>query len=168
MQPDLRSTDNELSTKVELGHSWATLGTQLGHFGEWPNKEPNKEDIQMTERLPRIRLDSRHDEDLIGWLAELNHLPFGTKGQIIKQTLRRGLGVSSQQTKKPTTEAFDSQELLSDIRRVVEATLESVISRLSITPLTTDPRLSVPDEIDALLDDFGANLMMLDEEEDDA
>ena len=117
-------------------------------------------------KLPRVWLYEKQDRDLIGWLEELDRQPYGTKGQIIKQTLRRGLGLSS--STKGSDASFDSQELLSDIRRVVEATLESVISRLSITPLTAAPSLDMPDEIDALLDDFGANLMMLDEEEDDA
>lgn len=117
-------------------------------------------------KLPRIWLYENKDRDLVAWLEELDRQPYGTKGQMIKQTLRRGLGLSS--STKGSDVSFDSQELLSDIRRVVEATLEGCLSRLSITPLTTTPSLDMPDEIDALLDDFGANLMMLDEEEDDA
>ena len=117
-------------------------------------------------KLPHVWLYEKQDRDLIGWLEELDRQPYGSKGQMIKQTLRHGLGLSS--STKGSDVSFDSQELLSDIRRVVEATLEGCLSRLSITPLTTAPSLDVPDEIDALLDDFGANLMMLDEEEDDA
>ncbi len=124
----------------------------------------------MNQRLPRIRLDLRHDEDLISWLTELERLPFGTKGKIIKQTLRRGLRLTESSTKQTDPSTFDTGELLSDIRRVVEASLESVISRLSISPLPALPHTSrpVPDEIDTILDNFGASLMMLDEEEDDA
>ncbi len=125
-------------------------------------------------KLPHVWLYEKQDRDLIGWLEELSSQPYGTKGQIIKQTLRRGLAISpstkGSHTQRGSCASFDSQELLCDIRRVVEATLESAISRLSISPLSALPINPVPDgidEINTMLDDFGASLMMLDEEEDD-
>ncbi len=118
----------------------------------------------------RVRLYPDQDEKLLSWLEELDKLPFGVKSQTIKETLTRGLNMNSCSTaiNQGSNIAVDTGELLSDIRRVVEASLEGCLSRLAITPLTALPITPVPDEIDALLDDFGANLMMLDEEEDDA
>ena len=117
----------------------------------------------------RVRLYPDQDEKLFIWLEELNKLPYGEKSKAVKETLLRGLNLDGRSAAYNcgTTAAFDTGSLLSDIRRVMEATLESAISRLSITPLTAHPQ-STPDDahaIDALLDDFGANLMMLDEED---
>lgn len=117
----------------------------------------------------RVRLYPDQDEKLFTWLEELNKLPFGVKSKTVKETLRRGLNLDSRSAalNQGANVALDTGELLSDIRRVMEATLESAISRLSITPLTAVPQTSPDDEneIDALLDNFGTNLMMLDEDD---
>ncbi len=68
-------------------------------------------------RLPYIRLTVGQDDDLITWLTQLESLPYGTKGQTIKQTLRRGLGLTESSKKQTDTSSFDTGELLSDIRR---------------------------------------------------
>lgn len=117
----------------------------------------------------KIRLYPDQDALLLDWLEELDQLSYGVKSKTIKETLLRGLNldVRTPGASSGTNAAFDTGELLSDIRRVMEATLESAVSRLAITPLTAVRQPNVPepdDAIDALLDDFGANLMMLDEE----
>lgn len=123
-------------------------------------------------KVLRIRLYPDQDDKLLTWLEELDELPFGAKSQTIKETLLRGLGVNSGQPKTAvasitTNVAFDTQELLSDIRRVVEASLESALAHL--------PQLASPEppsderaEVDAILDDFAVNLMLSEEEDDES
>ncbi len=66
-----------------------------------------------------------------------------------------------------TNVAFDTQELLSDIRRVVEASLESALAHLPQLA-SSEPPSDERAEVDAILDDFAVNLMLSEEEEEDS
>ena len=100
-----------------------------------------------------LRLHPDRDADLIRWLAILDDLPFGQKGQAIKETLRRGLG----QTPEPEP-TLTAEALLADIRAVVENAVEQALASASI--ITPSPAPDETDETDALLDQLGDQLML--------
>ena len=98
-----------------------------------------------------LRLHPDRDADLIRWLASLDDLPFGQKGQAIKEALRRGLG----QQPEPV---LDAERLLVDIRAVVESAVQQALaSGITIIPSST---ANDTDETDALLDQLGDQLML--------
>ena len=98
-----------------------------------------------------LRLHPDRDADLIRWLASLDDLPFGQKGQAIKEVLRRGLG----QQLEPT---LDMETLLADIRAVVESAVQQSLAhaKIIIHPIESDES----DETNALLDQLGNQLML--------
>ena len=98
-----------------------------------------------------LRLHPDHDADLIRWLAGLDALPFGQKGRIIKETLRRGLG----QEQKA---AIDAEALLADIRAIVEVAVQQALANATIVSEPHSPNET--DETDALLDQLGDQLML--------
>ena len=98
-----------------------------------------------------LRLHPDRDADLIQWLATLDDLPFGQKGRIIKEALRRGL----EQTPEP---ALDAETLLVDIRAIVEGAVQQVLASADIISQASIPDNT--DETDALLDQLGDQLML--------
>jgi hypothetical protein len=97
------------------------------------------------------RLHPDQDADLIRWLASLDDLPFGQKGRVIKEALRRGLG----QEQKAS---LDAEALLAHARRVVEVAVQQALT--SATLLSNPHPPDETDETDALLDQLGDQLML--------
>ena len=98
-----------------------------------------------------LRLHPDHDADLIHWLASLDALPYGQKGRVIKEALRRGLG----QEQKAS---LDAEALLADVRTVVEVAVQQALA--SATILSNHHPPDETDETDALLDQLGDQLML--------
>ena len=98
-----------------------------------------------------LRLHPDHDADLIHWLASLDALPYGQKGRVIKEALRRGLG----QEQKAS---LDAEALLADVRRVVEVAVQQALANATILSNHHPP--DETDETDALLDQLGDQLML--------
>jgi len=98
-----------------------------------------------------LRLHPDHDADLIHWLASLDTLPYGQKGRVIKEALRRGLG----QEQKAS---LDAEALLADVRTVVEVAVQQALA--SATILSNPHQPDETDETDALLDQLGDQLML--------
>ena len=98
-----------------------------------------------------LRLHPDHDADLIHWLASLDALPYGQKGRVIKEALRRGLG----QEQKAS---LDAEALLADVRTVVEVAVQQALANATILSNHHPP--DDADETDALLDQLGDQLML--------
>ena len=98
-----------------------------------------------------LRLHPDHDADLIRWLASLDDLPYGQKGRIIKEVLRRGLGQDQKET-------INAEALLVDIRAIVEVAVQQALTNITI--LTPSHFPDETDETDALLDQLGDQLML--------
>ena len=98
-----------------------------------------------------LRLHPDRDADLIRWLASLDDLPFGQKGRVIKEALRRGLG----QTPEP---ALDAETLLADIRAIVASAVQQAMASAANINQASIPDNT--DETDALLDQLGDQLML--------
>jgi len=106
----------------------------------------------MTQfRKLTLRLHPDRDADLIRWLASLDDLPFGQKGRVIKEALRRGLG----QTPEP---ALDAETLLADIRAIVASAVQQAMANAAI--INQAPTSEDTNETDALLDQLGDQLML--------
>jgi hypothetical protein len=100
-----------------------------------------------------LRLHPDHDADLIHWLASLDALPYGQKGRVIKEALRRGLG----QEQKAS---LDAEALLADLRTVVEMAVQQALASATILSSHPHHQSDDPDETDALLDQLGDQLML--------
>ena len=98
-----------------------------------------------------FRLLSGQDDDLITWWKSLDDLPYGSKGQTIKDVLRKGLGISElgclgagelgsrdaapllPGSHAPILPSSPAQaELLLDIRRVVEAAVVETLNQAHV------------------------------------
>lgn len=107
----------------------------------------------------KIRLYPGHDDDLIRWQAQFDDQPYGVKTQAIKEALRRGIGAISLDA--PSASALD----LAELRQVVEAAVGQALARFEVQVSRTVVSSPVEDEeTEALLDDLGAALMVVDEE----
>ncbi|MBA3533237.1 MAG: hypothetical protein H0T73_15060 [Ardenticatenales bacterium] len=96
-------------------------------------------------RLPYIRLLPGQDDDLIAWLATLEGEPHGVRGQHYKQIVREGLRVcgglpwsGSGHGPVPPATPLDTEALLGDIRRVMEAVLKTALARGTVLVTSTD------------------------------
>ena len=120
----------------------------------------------------KIRLHPGQDDDLIPWLKQLDHQPYGVKTQAVKGALRRGLGTERVQTVAPPPAhehpADLSRQSLVEIRQVVEAAVTSTLSRFACTleaggvaggATTTEE----DDPVEDLLDTLGKALVLDDE-----
>lgn len=107
----------------------------------------------------RIRLYFDTDDDLIDWLDSLDEQPHKTKNQGVKEALRRGIGAIPDQSPGPVaaTVAWD----LADVRRVVEAAVETALARLG-GQVATSVAPSEDDEAEGLLDALGESLVLKD------
>jgi hypothetical protein len=121
----------------------------------------------------RIRLYFDTDDDLIDWLDSLDDdavpsAPHRTKNQGVREALRRGIAAAQGQPSGPVaaTAAWD----LSDVRRVVEAAVETTLARLGgqvATPALREANVSTvapseDDEAEGLLDTLGESLVLKD------
>ena len=121
-----------------------------------------------------FRLLSGQDDDLIIWWKSLNDLPYGIKGQTIKDVLRKGLGISE----PGSTGAGElggsipaQDNLLLDIRRVVEAAVTEVLNQgqIAIQKPPDNSREPSPDEaakVSQLMAEIDRNLLLPEDEED--
>ena len=131
----------------------------------------------------RFRLYPGQDDDLITWWKSLNDLPYGGKGQAIKEALRKGLGFSEQEsmgareqgcgTSDPTHPSTPAQsELLLDIRRVVEAAVTEVLNQGHVEvrrESETSAENRDPDDtarVDELMAEMQRNLLLPEDEDD--
>jgi hypothetical protein len=123
----------------------------------------------------RFRLYPGRDDDLITWWKSLNDLPYGGKGQTIKDVLRKGLGISE----PGSTGAGElggsipaQDNLLLDIRRVVEAAVTEVLNQGHVevrmeSETSTENRN--PDDtarVDELMAEMQRNLLLPEDEDD--
>ena len=120
----------------------------------------------------KIRLHPGQDDDLIPWLKQLDHQPYGVKTQAVKGALRRGLGAERVQTvaSPPAHEhpADLSRQSLVEIRQVVEAAVTSTLSRFACTLETGGvaggaTTTEEDDPVEDLLDTLGKALVLDDE-----
>ncbi|MBL7162956.1 MAG: hypothetical protein ISS57_10150 [Anaerolineales bacterium] len=124
----------------------------------------------------RFRLYPGQDDDLITWWKSLDDLPYGGKGQAIKEALRNGLGFSEQgrDTSDPTHPSTHAQtaELLLDIRRVVEAAVTEVLNQGHVEvrrESETSAENRDPDDtarVDELMAEMQRNLLLPEDEDD--
>ncbi len=100
-----------------------------------------------------LRLHADRDADLIAWLAALDDLPFGGKGEAVKTALRRGIGSVD------TSPVVNVSVLLVQVRAVVEAAVASALASTHLT-MTPNPAEAPTSETDALLDVLAENLTL--------
>jgi len=76
-----------------------------------------------NENKVTLRFSPGQDNDLIDWLAGMN-LPYGKKGEAIKDVLRYGLN------RTPTAESanLDTGKLMADIRQMVETSIQTSLA----------------------------------------
>ena len=118
----------------------------------------------------KIRLHPGQDDDLIPWLRQLDHQPYGVKTQAVKGVLRRGLGAERVQTLTPTPApehpADLSRQSLAEVRQVVEAAVASALSRFAFTLEAggrdggTTTTVEEDDPVEDLLDTLGKALVL--------
>ena len=120
----------------------------------------------------KIRLHPGQDDDIVSWLKQLDHQPYGVKTQAVKGALRRGLGTERLQVQRiapmPEHPADLSKESLAEIRQVVEAAVTSAFGRFACIleaggvadgATTTEE----DDPVEDLLDTLGKALVLDDE-----
>jgi hypothetical protein len=107
-----------------------------------------------------LRLYAGQDDELIRWLEQFDDQPYGAKTQAVKDALLRGLGEAPGQASGPAaaTAAWD----LSDVRRVVEAAVETALARFGGQVITPTVAPSEDDEAEGLLDALGESLVLKD------
>ena len=100
-----------------------------------------------------LRLRADRDADLISWLAALDDLPFGGKGEAIKAALRRGVGGAD------PSPAVDNSALLVQMRAVVETAVASALANAQVVMRPLAAEAPTP-ETDAMLDTLAENLTL--------
>jgi len=111
----------------------------------------------MARRSKVVRLDIRlypgRDDDLIAWVQDLAHEPYGGKMQRVRAALRQGLVGSG----GPTPPSLD----LAEIRQVVEAAVSTALARFEGSIVTAGQQpVEENDEAEALLNDLGTALQL--------
>ena len=119
---------------------------------------PRRTRRRPTEVQLHIRLYPGQDDELIRWLAQFDDQPYGVKTQAVKETLRRGLEGDS--VYAPSAERTAD---LAEIRRIVEAAIETGLTRFEgriATTVGNSPQGD--DETEDLLDALGEVLVLKD------
>ena len=108
----------------------------------------------------KIRLYPGQDDELIQWQAQFDDQPYGVKTQAMKEALRQGVGVETQQV-TVAAPALD----LAEVRRVVEAAVVSGLSRLEgqVLGATAATPAEDEDEVEDLLEGFQYSLVLGDD-----
>jgi len=138
----------------------------------------------------RFRLYPGRDDDLIEWVKSLDNLPYGGKGQAVKEALRKGLGFSMQgstgvgklgssphaptHSREASPQGGSSpaqDDLLLDIRRVVEAAVSEALNQMpfEISP-DSGPVSQIRDtddaaRVDQLMAEMYHNLLLPEDED---
>jgi len=108
----------------------------------------------------KLRLYPGQDDELIHWLAQFDDQSYGIKTQVIKEALLRSIGGGDPGQGSPVP-ALD----LTEIRRVVEAAVTQALARFE--GQVAGAAVAAPeedDETEALLDDLGAALVLMEPE----
>ena len=115
---------------------------------------PRRSKRRKTEVQLHIRLYPGQDDELLHWLEQLDDRAYGLKSQAVKEALLRGIGKGSNAGGLP---AID----LSEVRRVVEAAVETALSRLQGQMVAAPGSPSTEDdEAEELLDALGEALVL--------
>ena len=119
-----------------------------------------------------FRLLPGQDDDLITWWKSLNDLPYGGKGQAIKVALRKGLDLSEQGRDTPAPphpSAHAQDNLLLEIRRVVEAAVIETLNQANVTVQESSKKhdLGVDGRVEELLTSLDRSLLLPEDDEDD-
>jgi hypothetical protein len=117
---------------------------------------PRRSKRRQTEVQLHIRLYPGQDDELLHWLEQFDDRPYGVKSQAVKEALLRGVEGAAAPGGAPVID-------LSEVRRVVEAAVETALSRFQgqVVAATTLPSAG-DDEADDLLDALGEALVMRD------
>jgi hypothetical protein len=93
-------------------------------------------------------------------MASLDDLPWGEKAQRVKHALLRG--IRDNHGRKSTADSAPDVVNLAEIRRVVEAGVESALMRFGGQMVRADVATDADqdDEAEALLDGLGASLVL--------
>lgn len=119
-------------------------------------------DVQL-----HIRLYPGQDDELLRWLEQFEVQPYGVKTQAVKEALRHGIDSASRPAGTPALDpAVDlSGQSLAEIRRVIEAAVETSLARLTSTlqggrQIGTAAAPEEDDETEGLLDALGEALVL--------
>ncbi len=113
-----------------------------------------------SEKKITLRLNHVKDSDLIIWLDELQ-LPYGKKGEAIKNALRRGI----RSDEVPPAAQLDTSDFLAEIRQVVEATMTTTLATISIAANTPSAEGEEDEYAKDCLDQLGSELLFDPDEE---
>ena len=117
---------------------------------------PRRSRRRQTEVQLHVRLYPGQDDELLRWLEQFDDRPYGVKSQAVKEALLRGIEGAAVSGGAP---AID----LSEVRRVVEAAVETALSRFQGQVVAaTVPPSTEDDEADDLLDTLGENQVLKD------
>ena len=117
---------------------------------------PRRSKRRKTEVQLHIRFYPGQDDELLHWLEQLDDRAYGLKSQAVKEALLRGIEGGSNAGGSP---AID----LSEVRRVVEAAVETALSRLQGQMVAAPSPPSIEDdEAEELLDALGEALVLRD------
>ena len=117
---------------------------------------PRRSRRRQTDVQLHIRLYPGQDDELLHWLEQFDDQPYGIKTQAVKETLRRGI-------EGCPGDAPASSLDLAEIRRVVEAAIETGLARFEgrMVPVA-DTTVEEDDETEGLLDSLGEALVLKD------
>lgn len=101
-----------------------------------------------------IRLTVGMDDDLIVWLEGLD-IPWGLKGQQVKDALRRGIG-----NQRRDNDQSDWTSLLAEIRRVAAAGVADALSGIQISHSSMVLNPERDEEAEDMLDQLGGVLLL--------
>ena len=114
-------------------------------------------DVQL-----HIRLYPGQDDELLRWLEQFEVQPYGVKSQAVKEALRHGIDPDSRPTGAaaldPAVEL--SGQSLAEIRRVIEAAIETGLARFEGRVSRADAAPDEDDETEGLLDALGEALVL--------
>jgi hypothetical protein len=103
-----------------------------------------------------LRFYPGQDDDLLEWLDQFDGAVAPAKNQAIKDALRRAIKRGAEREAAPHESALD----LAQVRQVVESALASVLARFEGQVSSSSVPADEDDEVDALLDDLGAALVL--------
>jgi hypothetical protein len=115
---------------------------------------PRRSKRRQIEVQLHIRLYPGQDDELLHWLEQFDDRPYGVKSQAVKEALLRGVEGAAAPGGASVID-------LSEVRRVVEAAVETALSRFQGQVVAaTVPPSTEDDEADDLLDALGENLVL--------